>query len=265
MKKAVTLIVLILLMSLTLVACNSPNPPGSSWADNEILEYKVIKDGIEAGIMTTTIKRNLSAEQKTLNGKDYSNATSRLTINYTFEDQTLIVESLLNDFSPLATYKKVTTAKNDYELSSDYSGKYYNYILKEKEQDYLGKIKIKAEFIDNDLLYTYIRCQTLSTINKAINIPIPQTNDLQSFSIKSAGAEKISVPFPSGEKQIDCHKIAITRTQTPIGQSIYAYFTPDSQEYVIPGGLLSIHESSKLPVKIVENNITYQLTKITVL
>lgn len=265
MKKVITLFVLILIV-FTFAACNSPIPPGSSWADTEILEYSVTKNGEDAGILTSEIKRNLSAEDKVINGNDYNRATSKLTINYTFDDETLIVESLLNDFSPLATYKKIETADKFFEISSYYMDKYYYYTLKEDGEEASGRIKVKGEYIDNDLLYTYIRCQSLSAgLNKALNIPAPRLNELQAFSVRAIGTEKISVPYPEKEKLIECYKIAITRNATPVGKSIFVYFTPEGEEYIVPGGLDSINDSSKIPVRIEENDMVYELTKITVI
>lgn len=263
MKKAITLIVLLLLI-FTLAACNGATPPGSSWADMEILEYSVKIDGEDAGTMTSTIKRNLTAEDKTINGTAYNRATSKVTISYTYDDESLIVESLLYDFSPLATYKKVVTENKSYELSSYYMDKHYHYNLNEDGEENIGRIKTKTEYIDNDLLYTYIRTQNLSGLNKTLNIPSAKLGELQSVRVASAGSEKINVPFPGGAKMIDCHKIAITRNATPVGKSIFVYFTPDKPEYLIAGGLSSIHDSRKIPVRIEEHDVVYELTKITV-
>lgn len=264
MKKIITLVVLILILSLTLVGCGSTMPPGTSWADKEILVYDVVDGTNAAGTLTATLERNPT--NKTIDEVEYSEATSRLTISYAFNDENITIESLLNDFVPLATYKVVSTTSKNYTLSSYYKGKYYNYNLTDNEGKKSERIKTKGEFIDNDLLYTYLRCQNLGNgLNKTLSIPDPISGTLQTYSAKAVGTEDIVVPFPDGEKTVPAYKIKISRTSTPIGESIYIFYSPDSDAFTISGGLASSNDSRKFPIKIIENNITYKLKSITVI
>ncbi|HHT83834.1 MAG: hypothetical protein ACOYEC_03515 [Christensenellales bacterium] len=262
MKKFFAVTILLALVCFAFTACNSPTPPGSSWADKEILTYEVKRGEEDLGVLTAITERNPS--DKTIGGKSYPAATTRYTISYSFGDTQIETVALLKDFTPLASYKKITGAKN-YELTAYYEGKYYHYTLANSEQS-SGKIKVKGETIDNELLYTYIRCQNLKEgINKALNIPDAFTDKLEGVSVVSQGTEKLSVPYPDQTKTADCYKIAIVRNSTPIGKPIYVYYTPDNSENTIIGGLGSMNNSTKVPVKIVENDITYTIKSISVL
>lgn len=264
MKKIFALIILGLLV-FALIGCNAPTPPGSCWADTELLEYLVTDNGEDIGVLTVVTKRKLEDEDKILNEKTYNNATTKIVANYEYNDNILRLECLLDDFSPLAVYKKVNTTDKSYELNSYYEGKYYHYSLIQDEEEYIGRLKIKAPFMDNDLLYTYIRTHHLANLNQTLSIPLPLSHDIDKLNVRAIGTEKLEVPFPDKSETVSCHKVAISRTSSPIGSVIYVYFTPDKSEYTISGSLSSIYDSSKIPVKIVENNIVYKLSQITVL
>lgn len=264
--KKLLFIVIVLVVAFSFAACSSPPPPGTSWADKEILVYDVIVDGESVGELTSTLERNPA--DKTIAGTEYKKATSILTVNYVNAEngQSVVIKSLLNDFAPLATYKKVTTGDKDYELSARYDNKYYNYTLKQNGEEFKDRIKVKAPFIDNDLLYTYLRCQNLDGgINTIISVPDAHSGGIQSLTAASQAAEKISVPFPDENKVINCNKVVLTRNASPVGKSIIVYFTPGGDEHTIPGSIGSINDSSKIPVKIVEGNITYMIKSISVI
>lgn len=263
MKKILTLVILILTLSLTLAGCGGTTPPGSSWADKETLVYDVFNGEQAVGTLTATLERD--PEDTTIDGTEYSKATSKLTINYTFNDESINIESLLNDFTPLATSKVVSTTNKEYTLNSYYKGKYYHYNLENNGNKKSGRMKVKGEVIDNDLLYTYLRCQNLENgLNKTLAIPDATTGSLQSYSANAVGTENILVPFPDGEKTVAAYKIKISRTSSPIGESIFIYYSPNTTEATITGGLTSLNDSRKIPLKIVENNMTYILKSITV-
>lgn len=264
MKKIIALIVLTFVVFAS-VACSSSTPPGSCWADMEILEYVVSDNDKNIGTLTSTIIRNLSAEDKMLNGKTYSRATTKIIIDYENDSDSLKVESLLDDFLPLATYKKKVTLDQSYELNSYYEGKYYHYSLLKDGEEYIGRLKIKAPYIDNDLLYTYIRTYSLANQNQTLNVPFALSNTVERLNVRTVGTKLLDVPFPEENKKVDCHQVSINRTSSPIGKPIFIYFTPDKSEYTIAGSLNSIYNSSKLPVRIEENNIVYKLTKITII
>ncbi|MDD4315764.1 MAG: hypothetical protein PHC84_01235 [Clostridia bacterium] len=265
MKKIILLVVLLIAV-FTFTACSSPTPPGTSWADKEILVYDVKIDGVIVGELTSTLEREPA--DKTIGGTPYASATSRLTVTFTGTNNgdTIEIQSLLADFAPLATYKKVVSADKNYELTAVYNSKYYNYTLKQNGAETSDRIKAKAPYIDNDLLYTYLRCQSLASgINTVLNIPDAHSGTLQSLTAASQASETLTVPYPDGNKTVACYKVAITRNETPVGSSIFVYYTPDSAEYVIPGSIGSINDSVKIPVKIVENDVTYLIKSITVI
>lgn len=264
--KKILFVIVILIVAFSFAACSSTPPPGTSWADKEILVYDVLIDGVSVGELTSTLERDPT--DKTIAGVEYSKATSRLTVNYTNAQngQSVEIKSLMNDFAPLATYKKVTSSDKNYELTARYDNKYYNYTLKQNGSESSDRIKVKAPFIDNDLLYTYLRCQNLdSGINTSISIPDAHSGGLQSLNVASQAAETLTVPYPDGNKSISCKKIAISRNDSPVGKSIYIYYTPGSAEYTIAGSIGSMNDSSKIPVKIVESEMTYLIKTITVI
>ncbi len=264
--KKILFVVIILIVAFSFAACSSTPPPGTSWADKEILVYDVLVDGISVGELTSTLER--APADKTIAGVEYTNATSRLSVSYTNAEngQSVEIKSLMNDFAPLATYKKVISADKNYELTARYENKYYSYTLKQNGAETSDRIKVKAPFIDNDLLYTYLRCQNIdSGINTSISIPDAHSGGLQSLTAASQGAETLTVPYPDGNKAISCNKVAISRNDSPVGKSILIYYTPGSADHTIVGSVGSMNDSSKIPVKIVESEITYLIKTITII
>ena len=61
------------------------------------------------GVLTAITERNPS--DKTIGGKSYPAATTRYTISYSFGDTQIETVALLKDFTPLASYKKITGQK----------------------------------------------------------------------------------------------------------------------------------------------------------
>lgn len=270
MKKAFLIMVLCMILIFSCVACNNTvAPPGASWADKETIIYDVTDENNETmGTLTTIIERNPT--DKTIDEKEYSSATSKLFIQYTNGNESMIITSLLENFKPLATKKIVATTEKNYELSSYYSGKYYYYNLKQNGNEKNDKIKIKDTYIDNELLYTYLRCFDPKDMNKELNIPDALNGNYETIVAITTGTTDISIPFPTENSEnpienkiVSCDEISISRSSSPIGDSIKVFYAPDNDEYKILGGLGS-EDSSKFPVKIIENNLTYTIASIKV-
>ncbi len=249
----------------TFTACDGEIPPGIAWASKDILTYEVKDGDQDAGELQITTQRIYDEEDKYLDENLYEDADQRITMTYTFGDEQMLVESLMSGMSPVATLKTVDTSQKNYTLSSYFSDNYYYYTLKENGIETSDRIKAKGDFIDNDIMYIYLRCFDLdSGFTKLLNIPDPFNNDTQSLTARRIGTKELTVPYPDKDKVVETIAISIERNSTPVGESIYVYYTPEDDEYNITGSLGSLDDSKKFPVKIVENNLTFNLIEITV-
>lgn len=265
MKKILLIMLVCVLALFSFTACGGGEiPPGIAWANKEILTYQVKDKGQDIGELEIITQRISKDDDKYIDGKLYKDANHKITMTYAFQDQTLTVTSLMKGMRPLATLKSVKTEEKEYVLSSYYSGKYYHYSLDQKGEKSSKRIKVKGEVVDNDIMYMYLRCFDISSgFVKMLNIPDPFNNDIQSLTARRIGSKKISVPFPDEEKEVDTVAIQISRNTAPVGEPLFAYYTPEKDEYNI-GSLASLDNSKKFPVRIIENNLTYDLIKISV-
>lgn len=265
MKKLFLVLIILSVSLFAFTSCGGEVPPGIAWANKDILTYEV-KDGEEdAGELQIITQRIYDEADKYLDDNLYERANQKITMTYTFGDESMQVESLMSGMNPVATKKVVNTSQASYTLDSYFSGNHYYYTLNKDGDKTSERIRAKGDFIDNDIMYMYLRCFDIGTgFTKSLNIPDPFSNTTQTLSARSVGTKNLIVPYPDENKEVETIAIAITRTTTPIGESIYVYYTPDGDEYSVTGSLGSLDDSKKFPVRIVENNLAFNLINITV-
>lgn len=260
MKKILCVIVLAVIGCVVLAGCSSGTTVAPAWADEEVLTYTV-KDtttGETKGSMTVTNIRR--PEDKELNGKTYSAADNKTIIEVTMGEVATKSVFLTEQYTVLASQKTRTEGEQVTTTSAYHSGKYYYYSVDGGEEK---RIKTgSAAYADSEYIYSYIRCYELPTTPSAITIADAATGTTKTVTTTATGTKDLSVPYPAGEKMTQCTVVAISLSDTPQGSPIYAYYTPDEDDYTVRGK--SINPSKKFPVKIIENNLTYELTSITV-
>ena len=264
MKKIVLLVLVIAALSVVLTACSGSATPSTAWADEETLEYQIINNLTKEnkGNMKVVTVRN--PFDKTLGGKEYSSADGKVTIDITLEGQSTVhTEILTTKYTVLATHKVYTdlvdTSKS-YELNAYHSGKNYVYTLNGGEEK---KLKTGSSgYTDSDYIYHYIRCYPLTSPPSSIKVADPINNEVLTVSCSAYASTDITVPYPDGSKQAACTGTAVSLSSAPKGKSITVCFTPDSADYYMNGW--SISPSKKIPVEIIENDLTYKITAMSV-
>lgn len=260
MKKIFLCAAVALAMIFAMAGCSATYTPSAAWADSETLVYKITDTlGSTLGEMTVTMERN--PDDRTLNGKEYSTADSKCTVNIVTETEEINIVSLVYRYSVLASAKTYSDADgNAYVLNSYHSGKNYYYSYDGGEEK---KIKTASTgYTDSEFIYQYIRCYSPSSPPSSIKIADPSTGSAVTVSCTAVGTTTLNVPYPSGTKEVGCAKIAVTLSSEPQGKPIYAYYTPDSADYYVAG--LSVNLSKKFPVRMEENDVIYTLTSIEV-
>lgn len=257
MKKIAALIILIVIAVFALSACNEGTTLSSCWADKETIVYDVKKYDAHIGTLTTVLERFPS--DKTLAGETYSKASSKLTITYAGDGSTMSVTALLDNFAPLAVVKTYTGTNGNYTVESRYSGKYYNYKLTQNGSVTEDRIKVSGAYMDNELIYTYLRCDDISQLSTTLRIPSALTGNAQGLSVQTKGKAEVT----TGAGTISCYEVLISKEDAPVGKSIKVFYAEASEDNKVKGGLSSQYDSSKYPVRIEENDLVYVLKSIT--
>lgn len=267
--KKLALISILCLTVFTFVACSSGSTMSSSWADKETIVYEMTREKEDGsteniGTLTTVLERNPDGIQ--IGGETYETATSIFTATYAFEDESLTVTALLDDFKPIASSKVCSTKERSYQLTAQYDAKYYNYELVEGENKQTNRIRVKGTYIDNELLYTYLRCSSqLSALSMQISIPDAFTGTAMAYSVTTQATVSMKVRLDADtEKTLECHEVYIKKTEAPVGKGIAVYYAKDTDEARIVADAFSMNDSKRYPVKIVENDITYTMKSISV-
>mgnify|MGYP004455087353 CR=1 FL=1 len=260
MKKILGVVTLAILVCAVLVGCSGGSTVAPAWADREELVYNVTdtKTGETLGTMTVVNERR--PEDKTLNGKTYD-ADGRTTVDVRMGEITVKTVFLTRQYEVIASQKTRTEGENVTVTNTYHSGKYYYYSVNGGEEK---KLKTGSTgYTDSEYIYNYIRCYDLSSTSPAsVKIADAATGTVKTVTTQRVSVKKLAVPYPSGEKEVDCYAVAVALSDTPSGSAIYAWYTPDSADYNLSGR--SISPSKKFPVKMVENNITYTLTSMNV-
>lgn len=267
-------ILVIFVAILALTGCNNTvNAPGKAWAKTEILEY-TIKDGDKVVGTMTTVTERLSAGEYALSGNPEQKFTlkssdgTRVTTKAVDTEGKLLMhsESLMEKFSPVASYKKIDNETTKSETFSYFDGTTVRYTKNGESHKF--KLK-KGSYTTNELLYTVLRCYNLSSYSATYQLVSPELDGKVSVGV-SSGAVNDKFTFltvgPDGEtesKDVGAYVAHVALSEKPTGSAITLWYT-DSNYFArgatSEGGLVS----KQVPVKIVENNLSYTLTKVTV-
>ena len=265
MKKfllTIALVVVVVTVSLLAVGCSNSVSPSPSWADEENLTYAVTDTttGENKGVLTVRTVR--SPADKSLNGKEYSSADGKVYMDLELTGRcTVHTEFLTSRYTVVAlrkTYTDLTDGSKSYVLAASHGNGYY-YFDKNGQK---GEIKTGGSFTDSEYLYHYIRSYPLSSPPSGFKIADPNDGSAKKISVSAYGTAKLTVPYPTGNKDVTCVVMNVALADKPQGASIRVFFTPDEKDYHLTG--LSISPSKKIPVKIVENDLTYTVTAMSV-
>ena len=275
---------------ISLVACNNDvDLPGLKWTNQEVLTYEIYDGTTLTGALVIKTER-VTAGAQTLNmtGESHNVSAStvkgtRVTMAATDLSGNIIMasESLLDGFTTLASAKKVSYNGTEYTTKARYDGKRYFYSINDGEEK---KIRIKAGFVDNELLYTVLRAYTLennyngtytvidNVAGEQVKINIATSNPecrYNGTTHTQAGAPVTGIQVISdGVEQamatnVKCVELKLQRAEAPVGTPIFVTYSVEGEGglSVLGKGSTGLY-STHIPVKIVENNLTYKLSSI---
>ena len=275
---------------ISLVACsNDVDLPGLKWTNQEELCYEIYDGNTLVGALIITTER-VNAGDQVLNMTGESHKVSASTVKGTrvtmlasdLEGNILMAsESLLDGFTTLASAKKVNANGTSYTTKARYDGKRYIYSVNDGEEK---KIRIKAGFVDNELLYTVLRAYSIennysgsytvidNVAGEKVKVNISTSNpevryngtthnvggvDVTGIKIVSDGVEQTMAT------NVKCVELTIQRAEAPVGTPIKVTYSVEGEGglSVLGVGSTGLY-STHIPVKIVENNLTYKLASI---
>ena len=275
-------VVLALGAGVSLVACSGDvDLPGLKWTNEEVLTYEMYDGDVLVGALAVKTERvdsgnqtlNMTGETHNVSASTVKGARVTMVASDLEGNVIMASESLLNGFTTLASAKKVSYNSVEYTTKARYDGKRYYYSVNGGEEK---KMKIKQSFVDNELLYTVLRAYTLensysgtyivvdNVAGEKVEMNISTSNaDVRYNGANNAGIKVLSDGIESLASNVKCVELNIQRASAPVG-------TPIKVTYSVEGdGGLSVlgkgsagHRSTHVPVKIVENNITYKLASI---
>ena len=275
-------VVLAISVGISLVACSGDvDLPGLKWTNEEVLMYEMYDGDVLVGALVVTTERVESGNQ-TLNmtGESHNVSAStvkgaRVTMAASDLNNNVIMasESLLNGFTTLASAKKVNYNGVEYFTKARYDGKRYFYSVNGGEEK---KMKIKQGFVDNELLYTVLRAYTLennytgtytvvdNVAGEKVEMNISTSNPEVLYNgVANTGVKIVSDGIESTQVNVKYVELNIQRASAPVGTPVKVTYSVEGE-----GGLSVLgkgsagHRSTHIPVKIVENNITYKLASI---
>lgn len=278
-KLLVVLVVAVLVVSAALFTAScggNVDVPGTVWANKEVCEYGIYNsDNLPVGALIIVTER-LSAGEQTLNATGAKvNITSssargtRVTMKASDRDGNVWLESesILNGFTPAASYRKVSKDGENYTVTATYDGKNYRYRLNDGEEN---KIRVKSGFIDNELLYTVVRCYTIeSAYSSEFTVVDPVAGTKEKITAATFGEGDYKDPvevLSSGVEAETKHslsftRLSFTRSDSPVGASMYADYTKIDGLKVLGEGSTGLY-SVRIPVQIVENDLVYKLVSV---
>lgn len=278
-KVLVVLVVAVLVVSAALFTAScggNVDVPGTVWANKEVCEYGIYNsDNLPVGALIIVTER-LSAGEQTLNATGAKvNITSssargtRVTMKASDRDGNVWLESesILNGFTPVASYRKVSKDGENYTVTATYDGKNYRYRINDGEEK---KLRVKSGFIDNELLYTVVRCYTIeSSYSSEFTVVDPVAGTKEKITVATFGEGDYQDPvevISSGEEAETKHslsftRLSFTRSDSPVGASMYADYTKIDGLKVLGEGSTGLY-SVRIPVQIVENDLVYKLVSV---
>lgn len=265
MKKLI-LVCILLAAIVTVTGCTGNTAtPAAAWAGIEVLNYNVQDaDGQNLGTMTTTIRRKATEGfSNVLEDRTYNNADCRMEMETDTASYNIKTTVLSKGMYTLAI-KKVFTDKLDaskgYVWSGYHEGKRLVYSINGGQTK---KLNVGSSgYTDNEFLYMYLRCYTIENVPSALNVadPIGGTVTKLSTSYQTQAKAFDAIPYPGETRAAICNKVTISLAETPKGKGITVYYTPDEAAYNVDSFKESATTTRKIPVMIVENDITYVLT-----
>lgn len=287
MRKLLTVLVVVILAAgaaLTTASCSgNAAVPGAVWAQEEISEYRIIRDDTVIGAMVIRLERLPGGADATLNatGETYHISSSahgtRVTVTASDLEGNvwLQAESIMDRFTSVASYRKMSYGDLNYELKAHFSGRYYYYTIDGGEEE---RIRVgQSGYLDREHMYTIVRCYDIesgysgsykiadSFSGEASTITVSATATDVAFSnpIEVVDFEGVSVSRPTTA----CTLVTFTGSSTPQGKSISVLYSKadglaaqgDPASSDAAGGTASV----RVPVQIVENDLTYELVRIT--
>ncbi len=278
-KLAIVLVVAVLVVSAALFTAScggNVDVPGTVWANKEVCEYGIYNsDNLPVGALIIVTERLAEGEQ-TLNATGAKvNITSssargtRVTMKASDRDGNVWLESesILNGFTPVASYRKVSKDGENYTVTATYDGKNYRYRINDGEEK---KLRVKSGFIDNELLYTVVRCYTIeSSYSSEFTVVDPVAGTKEKITVATFGEGDYRDPVEvvsSGAEAETKHslsftRLSFTRSASPVGASMYADYTKIDGLKVLGEGSTGLY-SVRIPVQIVENDLVYKLVSV---
>jgi hypothetical protein len=266
--KKLLLVCLLLIVSATLASCTgSVATPTAAWAGIEVLNYAVEDiNGKTLGEMTTTVRRkSTEGFSNILEGKEYSTSDCRMEMKLTtdkYEIDTTILAKGMNSLAIKKVFVDKQDNQNSYTLTGHHEGKRFVYSI---DGSASKKLNVGAAgYSESEYLYMYLRCYGIDNVPASISIA-DTTNGTVTKVATSSKKQALSidaVPYPDGAKSVLCNMVNISLSDSPIGKGITVYYTPDESAYNIDSFAQSATTTKKIPVLIVENDISYRLTGI---
>lgn len=272
MRKLILSLLMIAVISIGAVmitACSSESPvPGVAWAEKETLTYEIKEGDTLIGTLTVVSERLKGGEYKIERLREepfkLSSGSARVTkvATDTQGKEIMYSESLLNGFTSLASYKKVDYNGVSYENKVYHEGRYFYY--SKNGGDY-KRIKANGGYADNELLYNIIRLYDIDGgYSSEYKVLSPNTDSLEKIAVSvSDDATNFALRYTDRnggqqEQTVACLKAVFRKTESPSGQPISVWYAKSS--FILKGSRVSPrNESLYIPVKIVENNLTYSL------
>lgn len=287
MKKFVIILLVMILVvtaALTAVSCNgNTNVPGAVWANGETVKYDIMRGTENLGTLTVTLEKLSPNSEATLNatGETYKINSSahgtRITVTAQANDGTewLKSESIMDMFTSIASYRKVNYNGSNYELKSRYEDKYYYFSINGGAEE---RLRVgESGFVDREQLYTVVRAYDLDAgYSGQYKIADPLSDEVVTIGVSSGGETIYNYEYTvtnfegtvTTMKTTDAIVMNFARTSTPQGMAItVVYSATDALEVLgnpAGGGFAAGGNSSvRIPLRIVENDITYNIREIT--
>ncbi|MDR2267791.1 MAG: hypothetical protein LBE09_09530 [Christensenellaceae bacterium] len=281
-KVALTLFLVIILIGATLAftACGSTViVPGAAWAQTETLLYNIkdtSKDNAIVGTLETKIVKldvgeytidklpdqHFSVTSNVLKGLRYTQIAKTVDGDIMMES-----ESIFNAFNIIGSYKRV--------YSNSLNARAYESKLHVSDSKYIitidgeskASIKVKDTTVSNEILYTALRAYSeidseyqlsldvVDPINgKAESLILSATSGREAFEFKHATSDDELTT-----SSVNCIVVNISKSTAPIGSTITVLYT--EKAFSIKGLLneSSTNQSIHIPVKIIENELVYEL------
>ncbi|MBO5776078.1 MAG: hypothetical protein J6R35_01755, partial [Clostridia bacterium] len=250
-------IVLAITSAIALVACGGDvDLPGRKWTNKEVLSYEIYEGETKIGALVITTERIGSGEQ-TLNATGDKHVVSASSVKGTRVTMAasdlngnimMASESILDGFTTLASYKQVKYNGADYVVKARYDGKRYRYSINGGEEE---KIKVKTGFVDNELLYTVLRCYSIEdsytgtyTVIDAVagtkqNLSISTSNadaryNGTPYQVEGATVNQIKVVTGDGTisyvTNVKCVELQIAKSDAPIGSPIFVSYSVEGTD-----------------------------------